>query len=188
VISQASRTSIKERNAISSASFMAAALCSPSILWSIGNNSISVGSGKNIYLVVAIKKEAGIWMIGRGGVFMLAGITTAAGMSPAIQVLSGDVAHKLKKGLYEFERGIAWYTFRSFTLDQTINTTKGLGLKKLSLKDKHVTLNSSERKIREATGAIIQSSGLDLDSCGVVYIEERRRSDTGSLLCSNVRN
>jgi inosose dehydratase len=106
----------------------------------------------------------------RRGFLKLAGIAAAAGTYPAIKTLSGEAAQKPKKGPYEFELGIASYTFRSFTLDQTIDMTKRLGLKKLSLKDKHLALDSSEWKIREATGAI-QSSGLDLDSCGVVYMK-----------------
>ena len=69
-----------------------------------------------------------------------------------------------------FELGMASYTFRSFTLDQTIEMTKRLGLKKLTLKEMHLPLKSSDEEIANAVQKI-KDAGLDLDSCGVVYMK-----------------
>jgi inosose dehydratase len=87
------------------------------------------------------------------------------------KTFSREDSQKPKKDPYAFELGMASYTFRSFTLDQTIEMTKRLGLKKLTLKDKHVALDSSEQQIKEAVEKI-KTAGLDLDSCGVVYMKK----------------
>jgi inosose dehydratase len=99
----------------------------------------------------------------------LAGIAAAAGSLPLSKVLASGDSPEVKKGAYPFAFGLASYTFRAFTLDQTIEMTKRLGLKKITLKDKHLPLDSSEEKIKEAVEKI-SSAGLDLVSCGVIYM------------------
>src|SRR5690348_3371462 len=71
---------------------------------------------------------------------------------------------------YPFTLGMTSYTFRSFTLDEVIASTKRLGLKKLGLKDMHLPLTSSDQQIQSAADKI-REAGLDLDSCGVVYMK-----------------
>jgi sugar phosphate isomerase/epimerase len=100
-----------------------------------------------------------------------AGIAAAASSLPVSQVFARRDSEKPHKVPYTFEFGMASYTFRSFTLDQAIEMTKRLGLKKLTLKDKHLALDSSEQQIKEAAEKI-KAAGLDLDSCGVVYMKK----------------
>jgi inosose dehydratase len=65
--------------------------------------------------------------------------------------------------------GIASYSFRAFTLDQVIEMTKRLGIKRLTLKDMHLPLTLPDEAIKRALDKI-RSSGLELASCGVVYM------------------
>ncbi|MDI6697325.1 MAG: sugar phosphate isomerase/epimerase [Candidatus Saccharicenans sp.] len=72
---------------------------------------------------------------------------------------------------YGFSLGLASYTFRAFSLEQTIAMTLRLGLEKLALKDIHLPLDSSAAEIREASEKV-RRAGLDLYGCGVVYLEK----------------
>lgn len=71
---------------------------------------------------------------------------------------------------FPFALGMTSYTFRSFTLDQVISMTNRLGLKKLGIKDMHLPLTSSDEEIHSALDKI-RRAGIDLDSCGVVYMK-----------------
>ncbi|MFH0991096.1 MAG: sugar phosphate isomerase/epimerase family protein [bacterium] len=86
--------------------------------------------------------------------------------------LSASLAHSQieKESRVSFELGIASYSFRAFSLDQTIAMTRKLGVKNLTLKDMHLPLKSSEAEIKVALTKI-QEGGLQLKSCGVVYMK-----------------
>jgi inosose dehydratase len=71
---------------------------------------------------------------------------------------------------YPFHLGIASYTFRAFSLDQTIAMTKRLGLTHMTLKDMHLPLTSTPAEIAHARKKITDA-GLTLASCGVVYMK-----------------
>ncbi len=71
---------------------------------------------------------------------------------------------------FPFTLGMASYTFRNFTLDQAIAMITRLGLKKVTLKEMHLPLTSSAEEIQAAADKVRQA-GLDLDSCGVVYMK-----------------
>jgi inosose dehydratase len=74
--------------------------------------------------------------------------------------------------------GMASYTFREFSLDETLKMTKRLGLERIALKDFHLSLESSDEKIK-AVAEKTKAAGLDLYGCGVVYmksIEEVERA------------
>ena len=108
-----------------------------------------------------------------------AGITAAAGLFPASNALAGDAPSSTGTVHVPFDLGIASYTFRSFTLDQTIEMTKRLGLKKLTLKDMHLPLKSTDQEIKTALEKM-KGAGVELSSCGVVYMKTERRSTTHS--------
>ena len=77
-----------------------------------------------------------------------------------------------------FELGMASYTLRAFTLDKAIEMTKRLALKRITLKDMHLPLTSTEGEISSALDRI-RAAGLTLSSLGVVYMrteEEVRRA------------
>lgn len=79
-------------------------------------------------------------------------------------------SQKERKCRVPFDLGVASYTFRAFTLDQTIEMTRRLGLKNLALKDVHLPLTSTEAEVA-STLARIHGAGLALTSCGVVYMK-----------------
>ena len=68
-----------------------------------------------------------------------------------------------------FDLGIASYTFRAFSLDETIAMAARLDARKLTLKDMHLPMNASEVAISSAR-ARIADAGLVLASLGVIYM------------------
>lgn len=108
----------------------------------------------------------------RRGFLKTAGVAAAATALPVSSMLQNAFAQDTKatKRTVPFDLGMASYSFRLFSLDQTIEMTKRLGLKKLSLKDMHLPLKSSDAEIATAVEKIKQA-GLELDSCGVVYMK-----------------
>ena len=72
--------------------------------------------------------------------------------------------------------GLASYTFRQFSLDQTLAMTKRVGLKYICLKDNHLPMNSTPEQLAEAA-AKAKAAGLDLYGCGVVYMNKPAEVD-----------
>jgi len=68
-----------------------------------------------------------------------------------------------------FELGIASYTFREFTLEETIAMTARLGIKKLCLKSMHMPLDSGQEEIL-TMAAKVSTAGIDLYGGGVIYM------------------
>lgn len=66
-----------------------------------------------------------------------------------------------------FELGLASYTLRKFTLDQTLAMTQRVGLKYLCLKSFHLPLEAKPEEIAAAV-AKVKAAGLVLYGCGVV--------------------
>src|SRR5512140_3766878 len=99
----------------------------------------------------------------------LLGASALAGSLSGTAVLAQEKRPADKKSPIPFHLGIASYSFRAFTLDQVIEMTKRLGIKRLTLKDMHLPLTSSTDEVKRALDNI-RSSGLELASCGVVYM------------------
>jgi sugar phosphate isomerase/epimerase len=108
--------------------------------------------------------------------FLKAGAAVAAGAAfPA-----GTSAGRQRSGDPLFGFGVASYSFRAFTLAQAIDMTKRLGIDRLTLKDMHLPFTSTEQEMHAAV-EMIRAAGLELVSCGVVYMqteEEVRRAFT----------
>jgi sugar phosphate isomerase/epimerase len=68
-----------------------------------------------------------------------------------------------------FALGMASYSLRSFTRDQALEMTARLGLARISLKDMHFPLNSSEAEA-EGIVARAKAAGLEVSAIGVVYM------------------
>lgn len=71
---------------------------------------------------------------------------------------------------FKFNLGLASYTTRNFSLDDTIKTMLRLGLTSVSLKDKHMPLNASADDIKKAADKV-RSAGLNLYGAGVIYMK-----------------
>ncbi len=97
----------------------------------------------------------------------LAGISTAFSSLP----LSAVLAEKKSEpgNAIPFDLGIASYSFRAFPLDRAIEMTKRLGISKITLKDMHLPLKSTESEIKAVLGKL-KDAGVELSSCGVIYM------------------
>lgn len=69
-----------------------------------------------------------------------------------------------------FELGLASYTFRAFSLDDTLAMTKRLGLRKISFKSMHLPLESKPEEI-QAVRVKVKAAGLELYAGGVIYMK-----------------
>jgi sugar phosphate isomerase/epimerase len=70
-----------------------------------------------------------------------------------------------------FELGIASYTFREFTLEETIAMTAKLEIRHLCLKSMHMPLDLSADKIKKGA-AKVKAAGLNLYGGGVIYMKD----------------
>jgi inosose dehydratase len=82
---------------------------------------------------------------------------------------SGFTNHPHDKDV-KFKLGLASYTFRSFSLDDTIKMSKRLGLTGISLKAMHMPLESTADDIKKMAEKI-RSAGLNLYGAGVIYMK-----------------
>ncbi len=101
--------------------------------------------------------------------FRTAGIGAAAGaLVYGSSCAKSDVVTK-PEGYKRLNLGMASYTFRKFSLDDTLAMTNRLGLKHIAFKSMHLPLDSTEAEIK-AAAAKTRNAGLDLYGCGVVYM------------------
>ena len=91
----------------------------------------------------------------------MAGLAVAAGAFPASTALTQDKQGGGARNLLTFGLGVASYSFRSFTLDQTVAMTKRLGIERLALKDVHLPLSSSAEEIA-AVLAKMKAAGTEI--------------------------
>lgn len=77
-----------------------------------------------------------------------------------------------------FSLGLASYSLREFSLEQTIEMTKRLALGKIVLKSMHLPLESPVADIAVAAQKV-RAAGLDLYGCGVVYMTNEAEVDQG---------
>ena len=83
--------------------------------------------------------------------------------------ISKNIFNPDKREQQQLKLGLTSYTFRNFSLEQTIDMTKRLALKRISLKDMHLPLNSTKKEIEKAVSEI-KKAGLDLYGVGVIYM------------------
>lgn len=71
---------------------------------------------------------------------------------------------------FPFQLGLASYTFREFSLEQTIDYTRRLGISKIALKSMHLPLDAPQADI-QAAAKKITDAGLELYGAGVIYMK-----------------
>ena len=76
----------------------------------------------------------------------------------------------------KFKFGVASYTFRAFSLDDTIKMTLRLGLTSISLKAMHMPLESSEDDIKRIAEKV-RNAGLTLYGAGVIYMKTPQEAE-----------
>ncbi|MGW8315882.1 MAG: sugar phosphate isomerase/epimerase family protein [Bacteroidales bacterium] len=96
--------------------------------------------------------------------------------APAILAGETSQAGDSNRSELPFELGVASYTFREFTLDQTIEMTNRLAIKHLCLKSMHMPLDATPEEIR-ASAAKVRNAGIDLYGAGVIYMTSPEEVD-----------
>ena len=94
---------------------------------------------------------------------------------PFISTAAYSDLHSVKKES-RFRVGIAGYTFVKFELDQAIAMMKRLNLTYLSLKDKHLPLNSTDEKIRSVVNQCTEGN-IKIYTVGVIYMKTKQSVD-----------
>jgi len=89
-----------------------------------------------------------------------------------------------KKPEVPFTLGIASYTFRQFSLEDTIAMTLQLKIPKLCLKSMHMPLDSSADEIK-AMAAKVNQAGIDLYGGGVIYMKTADEVDNAFAYASH---
>jgi len=84
----------------------------------------------------------------------------------------------------KFKLGLASYTFRSFSLDDTIKMAKRLGLVGVSLKAMHMPLESSADDIKKAAEKV-RGAGLNLYGAGDIYMKTAAEVESTFAYASN---
>jgi sugar phosphate isomerase/epimerase len=75
-----------------------------------------------------------------------------------------------------FTLGMAGYTFREFTVDQTIDMMKRTGVSNISLKDFHLPYNSTQEQINEVLQKF-KNAGINVYALGVIYMKTAEEVD-----------
>jgi sugar phosphate isomerase/epimerase len=91
-------------------------------------------------------------------------------------LLAADLALKNAGTETPFQLGIASYTFREFSLEETISMTQKLGMKKLCLKSMHLPLDLSKEELQSQSEKV-RSAGIDLYGGGVIYMKSKEEVD-----------
>lgn len=110
------------------------------------------------------------------------GITGMAGLG-AVNNLSATSPKKERKE-DKFKLGLASYTFRKFSLDDTLKWAKQLELPGISLKDMHMPLNSSPEDLKRIAEKV-KAAGIDLNSGGVIYMKSAKEVTDAFQYASN---
>ena len=114
-------------------------------------------------------------MNSRRNFIKLAGVAAlAAGASPLYASPIMPVSVDKKKNT--FTVGMAGYTFKEYTVDQTIDIMKRVGVSNLSLKDFHMPMNSTQQQISEVIGKF-KAAGIKVYTVGVVYMKTNESVD-----------
>jgi sugar phosphate isomerase/epimerase len=84
----------------------------------------------------------------------------------------------------KFKLGLASYTFRSFSIEDTIKMTVRLGLTSIALKSFHMPLESSAADIKKIAEKV-RSAGLDLYGAGVIYMKTAQEVESAFAYAAN---
>ncbi len=81
-----------------------------------------------------------------------------------------------KRGSDDFRVGIAGYTFRKFTVEQSLRMVQTAGVKYMSVKDFHLPLTSTAEQMA-AFKKLLASYGVDGYILGPIYMRSREQVD-----------
>lgn len=99
-----------------------------------------------------------------------AAVVALSGRSTALAAPAADTVPEPAKQ-YPFKLGVATYTFRKFSLEDTLAMTKRVGCESVCLKSFHLAMDATPEQIREVV-AKVQQAELTIDGCGVVSMKK----------------
>ncbi len=105
----------------------------------------------------------------------LSGAGLAASQTPGLFAAPGREYGESATNI-PFQLGIASYTFREFSLEDTIAMTGRLKVPKLCLKSMHLPLDASPEEL-QTSAAKVRDAGIELYGAGVVYMKDRGEVD-----------
>lgn len=97
-------------------------------------------------------------------------LTSVATVAAAAAPFTGSSTPSTHKEEKQLRLGLASYTFRNYSLDDTIKMAKQLGLLNIALKSMHMPLEASADDIRKAAEKV-RAAGLNLYGAGVIYMK-----------------
>ncbi|NCW12498.1 MAG: sugar phosphate isomerase/epimerase [Chitinophagia bacterium] len=100
---------------------------------------------------------------------------TGAALLPLVGHASATVK-PMTESKHPLTVGIAGYTFKSFSINQTIAMMKRIGVSNLSLKDIHLPVNSTDAQINDAL-AKFKAGGINVYTVGVIYMKTKEAVD-----------
>ncbi|RPI46528.1 MAG: sugar phosphate isomerase/epimerase [Bacteroidetes bacterium] len=106
--------------------------------------------------------------LNRRNFLKLSGAVLAASQAPSV-IAAGKPAGSGLNSNIPFQLGMASYTFREFSLEETVTMTSRLGIGKLALKSMHMPLDASSDEIRQRA-SMVRDAGIDLYGAGVIYM------------------
>ena len=80
------------------------------------------------------------------------------------------------KSVEKFKLGMAGYTFKEFTVEETIKMMNRTRVTNLSLKDFHMPMNSSQEQI-DVVLKTFKDAGIDVYTLGVIYMKNNETVD-----------
>jgi sugar phosphate isomerase/epimerase len=101
----------------------------------------------------------------------VSGLGLAAAATTKIELPRKKTGSRSKNTLVPFELGIASYTFRKFSLEDTLAMTKRLGIKNISFKDFHLPLTATAENINKILDKV-NKAGINLYGGGVIYMND----------------
>lgn len=95
---------------------------------------------------------------------------------PAAFLTKLSSASPTTMGDKKIKLGIASYTFREFSLDETLNMTNKVGMSNIALKSMHLPLDKTNDEILSVKNKV-EKAGINLYGAGVVYMKTKDEVD-----------
>jgi sugar phosphate isomerase/epimerase len=99
----------------------------------------------------------------------VSGLGIAGAATAKIELPGKKTGSRIKNAKVPFELGIASYTFRKFSLEDTLAMTKRLNINNIAFKDFHLPLNATDEDIAKTVNKVKQA-GINLYGGGVIYM------------------
>ena len=112
--------------------------------------------------------------VSRRGVLKAAALSAAYSAVAPLASLGAESSASDDKQFRGLRVGVASYSLRSFSLTETLQDIKRLGVRYVSLKEVHLPLNSTPEQRKQARQQA-EDLGLSITSCGVIYLKSDER-------------